>query len=858
VIAPRNRAVPPAKVGHASLDTRAMLSAPRIVPAAIACAAAVLIVAIWAAAVFAVQAHRRSELAAAATNTANLARAFEEHVLRSLDEIDQALLRIKRESELRGRPVSNDTLAAEQRALADLVGAFAIADARGNIVAHSQPSFKSVNIADAAHFQALAAHDTGKAEIGVPTRGHVTGLWSLPVVRRINKPDGSFAGIAHAGVQVSYFDKFYHDVDLGAGGLIVLIGRDGVLRVSIRKKEINAGTQLRDRALAVERVERGELSGSHLVASPVDGIRRVVSYRAMERYPLIVAVGIAERDALADAAGFATDYYVGASAFTAFILLMAFLLIRTTERRRRTASALLAILDAEPECVKLMAADGSLLEMNRAGLEIVEADSIEQIRGRCLHPLVAPEDRPAVYALVDRVFRGESATLEFRLTGLKGAARWLEIHAAPLRDEHDRVTALLGITRDITARKRAEEKSAKLEAQLRQSQKMEALGTLAGGIAHDFNNILSAIIGNVGLARRDVGLEPRVQESLAEIGKASARARDLVQQILTFSRQQSQERRVTQLRTVVEESVKLLRASLPAGIELATDLAGDTPNVLADRTQIHQVLMNLGANAWQAMEGRAGRIEIALKGVMLDDDAPHIDLPRGRYARLSVSDTGKGMDTATAERIFDPFFTTKPLGEGTGLGLAVVDGIVKSHGGAIAVYSEPGRGSVFHLYFPGVDAEVETSLQSPSSVPRGSGQRILYLDDEVPLVFLATRHLQALGYVVRGFSDAASALAAFRAAPDAFDIVVTDLNMPGASGLEVAGEMLRLRPSLPLVLISGYVTEELHARARAIGVREVIYKPSSVEDIAIAIGRTLADLAAGAGSALAAESRISD
>lgn len=453
-----------------------------------------------------------------------------------------------------------------------------------------------------------------------------------------------------------------------------------------------------------------------------------------------------------------------------------------------------------------------------------------------------PEDRDRALAVVRDYVEGRSDTYEseYRLRHKDGAYRWFLSRGSVLRDESGQPIRLLGVLIEITARKRAEEARRRLEAQLRQAQKMEALGTLAGGIAHDFNNILGAMIGNVELARQDVGTDHAAQKSLAEVAKASARARDLVRQILTFSRQQAHERRVIALREVAEESVKLLRASLPAGIELVTAFAADTPNVLADRTQIHQVLMNLCANAWHAMEGKAGRIDVVLAGVTADGSTTPGNLRPGRYARLTVTDTGKGMDAATVERIFDPFFTTKSLGEGTGLGLAVVDGIVKNHEGVIVVYSEPGRGSVFHVYFPAVESGVEPLPKAPSSLPRGSGQRILYVDDEEALVSLAAELLGRLGYVVKGFTRAAEALAAFQADPDAFDLLVTDLNMPGASGLEVASEIRRLRPEMPMALTSGYVTEELRVKARALGIREIIYKPNTADDLIEVLHRMLA------------------
>jgi PAS domain S-box-containing protein len=402
-------------------------------------------------------------------------------------------------------------------------------------------------------------------------------------------------------------------------------------------------------------------------------------------------------------------------------------------------------------------------------------------------------------------------------------------------------TTLTVILRDVTERAEAEKARLKLEAQLLQAQKMEALGTLASGIAHDFNNILTAIGGNVELARLEAGADSALQHKLAETAKATRRAADLVRQILTFSRRQPIERVVVDLRELAHEAVRLLRSALPASIELVTALAPDAPNVLADRTQLHQVLMNLVVNAAQAIGKRPGRIEVSLVSVTLSADAPVSALPPGHYARLGVIDNGPGMDAVTRQRIFDPFFTTKPVGEGTGLGLAVVDGIVKRLGGAISVYTEPGRGCAFHLYFPATasDAVVAVEAASPTGLARGS-QRIIYLDDDEALVLIGRAMLERLGYRVDGHTDAAQALAAFEADPTGFDALISDYNMPGISGLELAAKVLRRRPDLPVALASGLVTDELLAQAQSLGVREVIYKPHSLGDLASALNRMLA------------------
>ena len=453
-----------------------------------------------------------------------------------------------------------------------------------------------------------------------------------------------------------------------------------------------------------------------------------------------------------------------------------------------------------------------------------------------------PDDVEASKAAFRRAIASHTGyRQEARIRRRDGVYRHMIDHASPRFGPNGEFLGLIGVVMDIQDMKDAEAARQRLEAPLRQAQKMEALGTLAGGVAHDFNNILGTIIGNVELAREDLVPEHPAQESLAEVEKASARARALVQQILTFGRRQPDERSVIGLRDVVEESIRLLRATLPAGIEVVTGFGRDVPNVLADRSRIHQVVMNLCTNAWQAIPGDVGRITVSLATVQVTAEQGLAGLRPGRYACLTVADTGPGIDPAIVDRIFDPFFTTKPPGEGTGLGLSVVDGIVKSHDGAISVESMPGHGAIFHAYFPGVEAEPLPRAIEPRPAPQGRGQRVLYLDDEAPLVHLTSRLLARAGFEVEGFTRPAAALAAFAANPQRFDVVVSDMNMPTATGLSVAGEVLRLRPGVPVALISGFVTDELAARAEALGVKAVIFKPNLTRDLAPLISRLLAD-----------------
>jgi CheY-like chemotaxis protein/copper chaperone CopZ len=381
---------------------------------------------------------------------------------------------------------------------------------------------------------------------------------------------------------------------------------------------------------------------------------------------------------------------------------------------------------------------------------------------------------------------------------------------------------------------------------------MEAIGTLAGGIAHDFNNILATILGNAELAIEDAAANPqRVRESIEEILKAGRRGRDVVQQILSFSRRQPTARQAVNLDTVVAECARLLRASFPARVMLDVHCADAVPAALADVTQIQQVLINLATNAMLAMQGGAGRVEIHLDTVVLDAaivgsqsqlaalNARH----PGRIIRLSVRDNGVGMAPEILAKIFEPFFTTRPAGAGTGLGLSVVHGIVQTHEGAITVESTVGKGTTFTVYLP-PDPNAAAALSAPAiqTTPlrdEGAGRHILYLDDEEALVFLVKRLLGRRGYRVSGYSNQSEALAALSAAPDSFDMVVTDYNMPGMSGLDVAQEVRALRPGLPVVIATGFIEEDLPRQASLAGVTEVIFKASEVDALCETFVRVL-------------------
>ena len=416
----------------------------------------------------------------------------------------------------------------------------------------------------------------------------------------------------------------------------------------------------------------------------------------------------------------------------------------------------------------------------------------------------------------------------------EGGGRELDLTVSPIRDASGRPVNLIAVERDVT-------QEVIFQERIRQWQKMEALGTLAGGIAHDLNNLLLPILINTELALGDLGPDASSGHRLEQVLEAARRGQDMVKQIIAFAQHREQERRPVDLVPVIRESLDFLRVSLPKNIRISERLEAESAVALADPTQIHQVLVNLGSNAAHAMRGKGGVLEVGLAEARLDGEAAsqYVDLKPGDYLRLTVRDTGHGMPPEIADRIFEPFFTTKRTGEGTGMGLAVVHGIIKGHEGSIAVLSEPGKGAAFTILLPRVVGPARpAAAEPPATYPKGT-ERVLFVDDEDIQVRAMGRLLEHLGYRVVGHTDGRGALEAFRRDPAAFDLAILDQTMPHLSGAELARELLDLRPDLPIIMCTGYSDAVNEEQALAMGIRSFMLKPFSARDIAVAIRRVL-------------------
>jgi len=468
------------------------------------------------------------------------------------------------------------------------------------------------------------------------------------------------------------------------------------------------------------------------------------------------------------------------------------------------------------EVIYTLDESGVITYISPAIRTILDYDSSEII-GRSFTEFIYSEDLPRQKERFERVLSGPIGPDEYRLLSKSGEIRWVQTSSMPILEKNQTV-GLQGVLSDITESKR-------LQSQLQQARKMESFGTLAGGIAHDFNNFLGIIIGNTELAMDDVPKWNPAHLNLEEILEAGLRASDVVRQLLSFTRRTQLEKKPVNIGIIMQESLKLLRSSIPTSIEIHQNIPRDIDTILANPTQINQILINLSTNAHHAMP-YGGILAISLENVELDEDraAQYPDLNPGRYVNLKVSDTGHGISTMEIDRIFDPYFTTKEVGKGTGMGLSVVHGIVKNHEGAISVKSEYGKGTTFSIFFPVIEEQTAIEAESVEKLPTGN-ERILLVDDEKSILFTGRNLLERLGYQVETRQNPIEALNLFRVNSNQFDLVITDMTMPKMTGDQLVQEILKIQPDMPIILNTGFNEKIDEEKAKQIGIRQYIEKP---------------------------------
>jgi len=509
--------------------------------------------------------------------------------------------------------------------------------------------------------------------------------------------------------------------------------------------------------------------------------------------------------------------------------------LRESEERFRAA------FDSAQDCVLIWDKEYNYLYANQAAIDHVGTTSAEVIGKNIRDGLGhVPDFMHLWMSRVDTVFETGDRLRVQDEQEMQGCLYYTDSILSPIRDTGDNVISVCVVYRDVTELKQAEEEKKNLESQLRQAAKVEAVGTLAGGIAHDFNNILGIIIGNTELAMHDVPEWNPARNNLKAIKTASMRAKNVVQQLLSFSRKSEQKKRPIELHSILKESVQLLRASIPSSIEFRSNIPAELKTIIADPTQIHQVLINLCTNAAHSMEEKGGTLELSLAEVELDDvaAAEYFQIGPGQYVQLTVSDTGCGIESEIMDRVFDPYFSTKEVGKGSGIGLSVVHGIVENHNGSISITSEPTKGTTVKVLFPSINEMPVPEKVISEDLPKGT-ETVLLIDDEKALLEMGQQVLERLGYKVEVSNNPVKALEQYRSNPNHFDLIITDMTMPQMTGKELIQEILKIQPDMPIILCTGFSEKINRESAGEIGIGKYIEKPLNKRELSIAVREVL-------------------
>jgi PAS domain S-box-containing protein len=791
----------------------------------------------------------QNSLAATNRELDNLAKALAEQTAWTWQGIDLLLSDTARWYETVGRqlePARVDQVLANRAAGVRQVRLLTIVDKQGIQRYRSRGSAPPhFDVSDRSYFIAQRDGTARGLFMSEPLVTRSENRAGVELSRRLDDEAGDFAGVVTAIIDFEELQQFYRAVNPGAGSAIHVLSEDGTLLVRNPPTPSALGGKFPKLvAVSIAQVKR--------LVNPIDGKRDFVAVARARDTPLELAVTREEAVAFQPW----RDEALRLALRTLIITLLGALTITGLLRQLRQVEAGERALRESEERYALameganegywdwdIATDRLFLSPKAKMWAGLSSDSAITTRAAWLAQIVMhSDDRSRVEAALRDHLEGRTPRYEceYRIRQNDGEWRWLFVRGRCLRDVTGQPYRLVGSTSDITAEKQAQSDKEHLEAQLRQAQKMEAMGTLAGGIAHDFNNILGAILGYGELAQQHAAPGSAMRRYLDNVMHAAGRAKTLVDRILGFSRSGLGERVPVNVQAVIEETLELLAASLPPGVRLEKTLAAGNAAVIGDATRLHQVAMNLCTNALHALE-RGGVLKVALERVQVSEQRPlsRGTLSPGDYVRLVVSDTGTGIPAAVLERMFDPFFTTKGVGEGTGLGLSLVHGIVAELGGAIDVATAPGKGTKFEIWLPLAGEVGKPVVAAAADLPGGHGETVMIVDDERPLLALAEETLEGLGYHPVGFESSSAALQAFRAEPDRFDLILTDEAMPDLVGTELAREIRRIHPGVPIILMSGHGGAQLTQKAAAVGAQEVLHKPLQRRDLAESLTRVL-------------------
>lgn len=705
----------------------------------------------------------------------------------------------------------------------------AVLDKDGNVRSEGVDKKRiGINLIERDYFQAAKK---GKTYIGTPVFSKASGQPIIGVCAPVRSNNGKFIGAALAVVKIDFLINQMTYNKVGKTGYPFMIDARGIV-IAHPDKEYVLKIDMHDEEgleAITKKMLRQETGSEEYIFR---GKKKLAGFAPVEMTGWSVGV-TQDMDEIMTLAYVNLNFiFIISCTFLGITILAVFFFSRTISSPiQKTLTTLNQAIEQAMEAIVIIGLDHKVQFVNPAMATIV-GQSIPALIGS--EPLLNNTKQVEAEEIWKTLEQGKIWTGCLTDNKQDGVSFFMDVNITPVRGETGKISCFLAIGRDIT-------RELKMETQMRQGQKLESIGTLAGGIAHDFNNILSAVFGYTELAISSLGDRAKSLHYLKEIITAAERARDLVSQIMTFSRQKDQEKQPLMPQIIIKEVLKLIRASLPATIEIQQTIVSDEL-VLGDPTQIHQVIMNLCTNAGYAMRDNGGVLNVRLDDIDIDDDFAvlHPGIKPGRHIRLTVSDSGCGIPPEVMDRIFDPFFTSKPPGEGTGLGLSVVHGIVKSLDGSISVYSEEGKGTTFTIFIPVIRIKTPlTTEQMPKDIPVGKGM-ILLVDDEEVIVDVGKALLDNLGYKVQGFTQPLLALNAFRQVPNDFDAVITDYTMPQMTGYELAKKLREIRSDIPIILCSGYIDQAMEEKAQEANVNEFIRKPITRQDIAFTLRRILA------------------